>query len=392
MKKIKREITIPMGVSGRYRLTLHSPRTGSRVVADFPNLILTNGLNKLGTANPNIYTVIGSGSTTPTVADTSLATYLAASNTSQSGGLTPTYTAQAVVTGHIHNSTSTTYSGVAGTTLVVTAVTSGTLAVGSILTGTGITAGTKITALGTGTGGTGTYTVDTSQAAPSVTITTRDYGEYSFIRRFAANVGTGTVREVGIAWATGGGSLFSRALVVDATGTPTEISKAADEILDVEYIYRVYPPMSDVIGTITISGADYDYVIRPSNVSSMASLSPWNPQTQLEFAGFYSTTVSSFASSSSLGSRTASFILAAGDSMYSTTTSLSAYTDASLQRDCQYTWTVSAGNVVGGIKSIGVNVHQGSTAAKFQCEFTPVISKGATQNLSLTFRQAWTRV
>jgi len=47
------------------------------------------------------------------------------------------------------------------TVLNVTAVTSGTLAVGQYLSGTGIPFGTKITSLGTGTGGTGTYNVDT---------------------------------------------------------------------------------------------------------------------------------------------------------------------------------------------------------------------------------------
>lgn len=57
------------------------------------------------------------------------------------------------------------------TTLTVTAVGSGTLTVGQTLSGSGVTAGTKITDLGTGTGGTGTYTVDTSQTASSTTIT-----------------------------------------------------------------------------------------------------------------------------------------------------------------------------------------------------------------------------
>lgn len=60
---------------------------------------------------------------------------------------------------------------IAGTTLTVSAVTSGTLAIGQTISGTGVTAGTKITALGTGTGGTGTYTVSTSQTASSTTIT-----------------------------------------------------------------------------------------------------------------------------------------------------------------------------------------------------------------------------
>jgi hypothetical protein len=57
------------------------------------------------------------------------------------------------------------------TVLTVTAVTSGTLAVGQILTGTGVTTGTTITSLGTGTGGTGTYNLSASQTVPSETIT-----------------------------------------------------------------------------------------------------------------------------------------------------------------------------------------------------------------------------
>jgi len=60
---------------------------------------------------------------------------------------------------------------IAATVLTVTAVTSGTLSVGAVLSGSGITAGTTITALGTGTGGTGTYTVTPSQTAASTTVT-----------------------------------------------------------------------------------------------------------------------------------------------------------------------------------------------------------------------------
>ncbi|KVV57929.1 hypothetical protein WT27_23655 [Burkholderia territorii] len=60
---------------------------------------------------------------------------------------------------------------IAGTTLTVSAVTSGTLAIGQVLSGTGVTAGTKITGFLTGTGGTGTYTVDQSQTVASTSIT-----------------------------------------------------------------------------------------------------------------------------------------------------------------------------------------------------------------------------
>lgn len=60
---------------------------------------------------------------------------------------------------------------ISGTTLTVSAVTSGTLSIGQVLYGTGVSAGTTITALGTGTGGTGTYTVFPSQTVSSTAIT-----------------------------------------------------------------------------------------------------------------------------------------------------------------------------------------------------------------------------
>lgn len=63
---------------------------------------------------------------------------------------------------------------IAADVMTVTAVTSGTLAVGQVITGTGVLAGTKIAALGTGTGGTGTYTVSISQTVASTTLSAHD--------------------------------------------------------------------------------------------------------------------------------------------------------------------------------------------------------------------------
>jgi hypothetical protein len=57
------------------------------------------------------------------------------------------------------------------TTLDVTAMTSGDIYLGMEISGSGVTAGTRITAFGTGTGGVGTYTVSASQTVASTTIT-----------------------------------------------------------------------------------------------------------------------------------------------------------------------------------------------------------------------------
>lgn len=62
----------------------------------------------------------------------------------------------AVFTGWISNA--------ATPVLTVTAVTSGTLGIGMLVTGTGVPANTRIASLGTGTGGTGTYNLSTPNA------------------------------------------------------------------------------------------------------------------------------------------------------------------------------------------------------------------------------------
>ena len=60
---------------------------------------------------------------------------------------------------------------ISGTTMTVTAIASGKLAVGQTIAGSGVTAATTITGLGTGAGNLGTYTVSASQTVSSTTIT-----------------------------------------------------------------------------------------------------------------------------------------------------------------------------------------------------------------------------
>jgi len=60
---------------------------------------------------------------------------------------------------------------IAGTTLTVSAVASGTLNIDDVISGSGVTPGTFITGLGTGTGGVGTYTLSVSQTVASTAIT-----------------------------------------------------------------------------------------------------------------------------------------------------------------------------------------------------------------------------
>lgn len=67
---------------------------------------------------------------------------------------------------------------ISGTTLTVASVASGALAVGQWVRGAGVTARTRITALGTGTGGVGTYTVSASQTVASAALTTTAMADF----------------------------------------------------------------------------------------------------------------------------------------------------------------------------------------------------------------------
>ena len=77
--------------------------------------------------------------------------------------LTASYYTNAIFTGSI-----------SGTTLTVTAMTVGTINVGQTILGLGVGNGTQITALGSGSGGVGTYTVNSPQTVSSTQMTSTD--------------------------------------------------------------------------------------------------------------------------------------------------------------------------------------------------------------------------
>ena len=105
-----------------------------------------------GIAQNSVITALGTGSGgvgTYTVSDSQTVASTAINSTAS----------PAIVTGAI-----------SGTTLTVSAVTSGTLKIGQTIEGSGVTDGTIITAFGSGSGGAGTYTVSASQTVSSTTI------------------------------------------------------------------------------------------------------------------------------------------------------------------------------------------------------------------------------
>jgi hypothetical protein len=120
--------------------------------------------------------------------------------------------------------------------MTVTAVDSGTLAVGQTINGAGVTVNTQISSLGTGSGGIGTYTVNNSQAVSSSTLTAARVG---YVRYNTSNSQFEGYN--GLAWgqlgggATGGGgdTVFvenSNAVTVDYTITTNKNAMSAGDV------------------------------------------------------------------------------------------------------------------------------------------------------------------
>jgi hypothetical protein len=103
---------------------------------------------------------------------------------------------------------------IAATTLTVTTAPSNPLYVGMELSGTGVSAGTVIAAFGTGTGGTGNYTVSISQTTASTTITASQPSGTYFIN--AQTPITGAVPTVAATSSTtGGGAIVAAAYQIN---------------------------------------------------------------------------------------------------------------------------------------------------------------------------------
>ena len=160
-------------------LATYNPLTGAissiDPVVNFVGSSSTTTLTVASISSGHIYIgmpVLGaSGAVTPGTYVTALGTGLGGTgtytiNNSQSiAGSTALYapnvpSAAVSVTGSI-----------ATTVLTVSAVGSGQVYIGMAVNGTGVTAGTVVTAFGTGVGGTGTYTVNQIQTVSSTTLT-----------------------------------------------------------------------------------------------------------------------------------------------------------------------------------------------------------------------------
>ena len=199
--------------------------------------------------------------------------------------------------------------------------------------------------------------------------------------RFAEGTAAGNLSEVGVGWDYSPGNLFSRALILDSLGSPTTITVLSDEVLDVTYELRLYPPTADTTFTIDISGTSHVCVMRPSLVSSAS----WEPRYIFGSGGTQSYELSCWTDN--IGTQ---FEQPSGTSGGYTSGTYDDYANNSLKRRFVVVWDLDNGNFPEFIKSM--SLHQlYPTMGTWQVSFTPRIEKDNTKMLTLPFEISWAR-
>lgn len=193
--------------------------------------------------------------------------------------------------------------------------------------------------------------------------------------RFAQGVATGVLSEVGVGWVTTG-SLYSRALILDALGNPTTITVLSDESLDVTYELRMYAWTVESAGAISLKGVSHDTVQKSASASlwglGATSLNAGDTRSVNAYTGAVSALISGSPSGTSIGTADLS---------------PAAYTPGSYFRVINITAGLGQFNNASGIGAILVRTGWGY----WQIGFTPNIMKTSSDILTLQVRHSWGR-
>ena len=198
-------------------------------------------------------------------------------------------------------------------------------------------------------------------------------------------IGGENLQEVGIGWSTIGTNLVSRALILDPIlQTPTVVTPLADELLDVTYEMRYYPPIADITSpSITLNSVIYDTITRAAEVNGSAwqdkigtIMAAYDVANWLVYDGNIGTQLQN-PSGTSTGLTNSAF-------------ANETYSDNSYERVMSVQMPIQDGNLVSGIRSVRIRTAGGS----FQTQFGSnpggnTIPKDSNYNMLLKWKIAW---
>lgn len=214
----------------------------------------------------------------------------------------------------------------------------------------------------------------------TVTTTEPRRGVRTLRYRFPEGSVTGNIGEVGVG-PTASGNLTSRSLIKDAAGNPQIVTPLPDETLDIIYEFSLYAPESDVTGTLTLDGTDYNWTLRAVDFDSSSS---WKQGIGSPF--LMSTSGANFGAVVDAGPIrpvTADGYATLGMSY----AHQGAYVPGSYKRVFRISAGLGQGNVSGGIGYLAIS----GTFGAFQTGWVPRIPKTGANVLYIDIELSWAR-
>ena len=211
------------------------------------------------------------------------------------------------------------------------------------------------------------------------------YASRTMTYRFAAGVATGTLSEVGVGITATVGNLYSRALILDGTGTPTTLTILSTETLDVTYQCRYYVPTVDLTGSILLRTTTHAWTSRACRCTAIGYW--WyNAGGQAE-----NTSAGAGAAPLFFGGLTAAIAAIesypTGTSYTGVTITWASYINNSFYTDATITAGLTIGNNAAGLGAVRLNLGIGT----YQIGFVPNIMKTSSDILVLVVRHSWGR-
>ena len=187
--------------------------------------------------------------------------------------------------------------------------------------------------------------------------------------------------------------LFSRGLLVDGGGSPTTISVAPDEYLDIVWEFTIYIPY-DATGIVSLNidgtPVDHTYYVRPIRLDGYQKswfyvFTAVNGSTSLRINAIL---INAGASSWGFGTALSNAVLStpaadpSGTALPASSVSATAYVAGSKQRQFNAVWTLLSGNAAApGARLVAVSLNWPS----FQVSYSPPIAKTSAKQLDLSF-------
>lgn len=231
---------------------------------------------------------------------------------------------------------------------------------------------------------------DNTKTVHTVGTYTPYYGKVNLTYPFAEGAIIGNISEIGIGWGLNSTDLFSRSLIKDDQGNPVTISILEDDILTIQYEFRIYVPTEDTVGNIIIGSQATQFTARASLVtnsnawggsfeSSSLYVGMSAPSSNARLA-YYSGGISSV-----LGSPTGDVAIGYSPKV----PVVSPYVLGNHHVDFTYFCDADIANFPNGIQS--VFMHHGASLGATQVEFNPPIPKDNNTRLAMTVRVSWGR-